>query len=135
MIAYNNVISWSDLSKFCYRFIDFEASQNGHSMSSMGQTLTDPVQQQDPLRKKLDDILLSPSPLADVILDIGVEGKRIYTSRWLLADASDMFKEMFKETSDEWNDQVVKISDVSLQSFLEFMYWVMPSARLPVTGR
>ena len=128
-------VLWCGLSTLGFLFTDTEAFRTGHNMSSMDQTLTDPVEQQDLLRKKLDDILLGPNPLADVILDIGVEGKRIYTSRWLLADASDMLKEMFKEINDDENGQVVKISDVSLQSLLEFMYWVMPSARLPVTGR
>ena len=110
-------------------------TSRGKIMASSDQILSSPTPGVDQQLKKLDEVLLNPNPMADAIIDLEKEGRRIYTSRWLLANISDTFAKSFTANTDGDGTWIMKLPDVSLRAALEFMHWVMPSTRQAVTGK
>ena len=113
----------------------WKETSRGKIMASSDPNLSSPTPTVDQQLKKLDDLLLNPNPMADAIIDLEKEGKRIYTSRWLLDNISDTFAKSFTANTDGDGTMKMKLPNVCLEAALEFMHWVMPSTRQAVTGK
>ena len=76
--------------------------------------------------------LSQSDPLADVIID--VEGYQLYTSKYMLANASSKFRKMFTDTVAE-NPNILPLPGTSLQAAVELLRWLLPSETLTISGK
>ena len=73
-----------------------------------------------------------PDPLADLIID--VEGHQLYTSKYMLANVSSKFRQMFTAAAAE-NPNILTLPGTSLRAAVDLLRWLLPSETLTISGR
>ena len=77
-------------------------------------------------------LLSQPDPLADLIID--VEGHQLYTSKYMLANVSSKFRQMFTAAAAE-NPNILPLPGTSLRAAVDLLRWLLPSETLTISGR
>ena len=77
-------------------------------------------------------LLSQPDPLADLIID--VEGHQLYTSKYMLANVSSKFRQMFTDAAAE-NPTILPLPGTSLRAAVDLLRWLLPSETLTISGR
>ena len=73
-----------------------------------------------------------PDPLADVTLE--VEGHKIYTSKYLLANISPKLLEICTKTSEKAGALSIAGNVLNVRAMVQLLAWALPSERVVVSG-
>ena len=77
------------------------------------------------------EVVSRPDPLADLVID--VEGRKIQTSKYLLANVSSKFRQMLTDAGAE-NPNVLMLPGTSLHAVTELLRWLLPSEETVLSG-
>ena len=79
-------------------------------------------------------VLSQPDPLADLIIE--VEGHQLYTSKYLLANVSSKFREIFKTAADtDEGPSSLPLPSTPLRAAIDLLRWLLPAESLTISGK